>query len=230
MTTTLREASQIPGRSDVPTLGVSSASEGSTPTQGTRQGRSSPLMVLGALLVLFSAIGGGLLFWSQGRQQVVAVANQELVAGQEVDLGDLRFEPIGSDSGFAYWTRGDAVEFFQTEADVAVATRDIEANSLLAPEAVASSSDAAETSLVGVVLSPGGLPSLDLEAGDVVDVVNISEGSGSFTTRARIESLLPLGDEYLVTLEVPRGSTTASAVLAAGNDLRLTIPQQESEG
>lgn len=173
-----------------------------------------PQLVVAVLVVAVSALVGVVLFsQAAAREPVVALASA-VERGQVLTNDDLRVVYVGTDAPIAAVSPDEARSLLGLVAAV-----DLEADTLVTPGLfVGRSSLGADEAVVGLALAPGEYPSLQLAAGDAVDVVDTETAGEVLASAAEVFDVAELGTqgERFVSLRMP--SDTATVVASAAND------------
>jgi len=182
--------------------------------------RRIPEMAAGALMV---ALGALVFLWLAGGEQsrsVVLLAN-DVPRGQVLTGADLVQAEIATTIDVAAVAWSDASSIVGR-----LAVADMPARSLVTPNsvAVAPSLPAGHREL-GVVLTAGPMPTLELAPADVVDVLRASaNGSGESTVVASnvtVRSVVRGDGSYFVSLVVVEDRVVPVSEAAQANELRL---------
>jgi hypothetical protein len=174
------------------------------------------LVAVGALVavVVFSR--------AAAREPVLALA-QPVERGQVVTADDLMVVYVASDDPIT--TLGSD----EVSAVVGLkAVADLEAGTILTSADFMSGNElAAGEAVVGLALSPGEYPTLNLALGDQVDVVvtDPTAGSASVIATAVVFDIAELGTqgERFVSLQVPSSLSAEVATAAAADRVRLVL-------
>ena len=200
-------------------------SVGANPLPVRSRQRNIPLGILGALLILSTALGG--LLWSRTTttRTEVLVAAHDIPAGRRLDDGDLRVARLAIDGAAA------TIPASQRSSIVGqIAVIPIPASAILAPSEIGQDTSLSDDeAVVGVVLAPGASPTADLRSGDRVAVIEADKTNGgaggpTVLTTATVYAVDALSDGSLtVSLRVPADAATKVVGAAAGDRIRLVL-------
>lgn len=180
-----------------------------------------PQLMVAVLVVAVSALVGVVLFsQAAAREPVVALASP-IERGQVLTNDDLRVVFVGTDGPIAALSPDEVPSLIGL-----VAATDLEAATLVTPGLfVGRSSLGADEGVVGLALSPGEYPSLQLAPGDAVDVVDTETGA-VLAPAAEVFDVAELGTQGVRFVSLRMPSDTATLVAAAANGpgrLRLVM-------
>lgn len=125
-------------------------------------------------------LGFGLWSSSTAKRTAVLAASREISAGSTISVSDLRRVDVSTGGGVATVPAGESDRVVGKVARIT-----IPAGGLLSAAQVSDTSPlGAGEAVVGVVLSPGELPTTDLRVGDRVEVMSVDNTNGSGSTSA----------------------------------------------
>ena len=207
-----------PTRTRVPTNGSVPA----PPASPARRGRSLPLIVAGALLLVVGCLTTGFLISSAGDRRAVLVVARPVRAGgtlQEQDLGEARISVDGSLRPIAVSRRSQVVG--------RTASVGLVPGSLLTEGHLATGPIVGEgLAVVGLSLRPGQYPPR-LRAMDRVQLVRASQ-QGTERPEALLKEARVLSADYsevgaTVTVIVPVGEGASIAAVAAAGQVGVVL-------
>lgn len=175
------------------------------------------LVFVGALLFLFLAGGDP--------TRPVAVMANDVARGEVIEESDLVQVELASSIDV------NAVDWISISQIVgARASSSLVSGQVVTLEDATSAPDLPEGFRgLGVILNPGSLPTSEIGAGDLVDVISVLD-EGEATTLARkapIRAMGSAGDVYWLTLVIPEADAEAVAAAAHNETIRLsTVPAQ----
>lgn len=197
--------------------------------------RRPALAALALLLVLGGALTSALVAYRSGDRVDVLVARVPIEVGQTVERGDFGIARVAAD-GAAVIEAAAAVNFIGTSA-----TARIPAGTLLNRSMFLAGSDVVppNATVVGVVLSTGQRPAVELRSGDVVRVYLVPRDAGSGVAAgtvlaeavlvAEAPSAVGSGDTARLSLLVPEGDATALVTAAATGSVAVTRLSPDTE-
>lgn len=161
-------------------------------TSGPRRRR--PEMLLGVVLVVGCALAALVLATSgRDRTPVVALA-QEVDRGAVIEAGDLTVRYVSADSAIAHVDEADRDSIVGRAA-----LSDLAPGTIVTPELFAEPGGVLEVGdgTVGLALSVGQVPSMDLAPGDLVNVVRAAgdTGGGQVVAAAEVVAASRLEDD-----------------------------------
>lgn len=189
--------------------------------------RRPALAALALLLVLGGALTSALVAYRSGDRVDVLVARGPIDVGQTVERSDFAVARVAAD-GASVIEAAAAANFVGTSA-----TTSIPAGTLLNRSMFLAGTDVVPpgATVVGVVLSTGQRPSVELRSGDVVRVYLVPRDAGGVSGGAVLaESVLVAeapaaagsGDTARLSLLVPERDATAIVTAAATGSIAVT--------
>lgn len=213
------QAGTAPRRSaSTPTTSTASAP---TSSGGLRSRRSPRWIAAGVLAVCLGAIGGGTLWTQATHAQPVIRVNQAVARGEVVEATDLGVVNVAVAPGIR------TVPASELNALVGrVATVDLAADSLLAPDTVGSVAVEPGTVHLGLQLAAGRLPTKSVPAGAKVTLLAVTAGKGE-PVEGRYDAIVVTAPAeaadgtYLLDVAVSQSQAAEIAELASAERLTL---------
>jgi hypothetical protein len=190
------------------------------PTAAVRRLRI-PQLVVGVWLTAGTALGF-VLFHAASieRMEVLALAD-DIDRGQVLAVEDLQVVHVGTDDALAF-TPADRSELLVGMAAVVA----LPAGTLVTVEQLAAGRTLVPgAGVVGLALSPGEFPTPRLGIGDLVNVVEVSDGLEVLIEAAEVVEVEPVGTQGQRFISVLAGEEAASrvAAAAAAGEVRLVL-------
>lgn len=225
----------MPRPTSEPAPGAAKTAAASSPVSLSRPTRRRPSWVLvGSLLVGFSALLGAWVFAATSEQLAVVVAARDIQPGEVIDASELRVVEIGGSSDLR------AIQSNQQELILGKSARGpIPAGTVLNTDLFTDQGGAVPAGMVvvGAALDPGAAPTSGLRTGDAVNVLAAQRTVTGQTpgAAAPTASLLATGTVWSVestgsnstgmwvSLVVPSASEGSVVQAAADGLLRLTL-------
>lgn len=200
-------------------------------TARVKERRRPWVFALMAALVAAGALGTAFAFISVNDTQEVLVVSQDIKRGETIEAGDLSVVRVSVDPALTAVAGSQKGELEGSRAAV-----DLWAGTLLTEEAVTDSLVPGEgESLVGIVLTPGQMPSEPLYSGDAVRIVTTPGDQGEVTNEDPVTveatvvgvSRVPETGETVVDVSVPEGDAADLAARAATGRVALVLDARE---
>jgi hypothetical protein len=196
------------------------------PTAAVRRMRI-PQLVVGVWLTAGTALGF-VLFHAASieRTAVLALAN-DIDRGQILAVDDLQVVHVGTDDPLAF-TPAARSELLVGRAAVVA----LPAGTLVTVEQLAAGRTLVPgAGVVGLALSPGEFPTPRLAIGDLVNVVEVSDGLEVLIEAAEVVEVEPVGTQGQRFISVLAGEEAAStvAVAAAAGEVRLVLVARDED-
>lgn len=193
--------------------------------ESSRRRVQVPQLLVAVLLVALSALAAVVLFSRvAARDPVLALANR-VERGQVVTAENLRVVYVGTDDPISSMPSDGLSSLVGL-----MAVADLEAGTIVTPaQFVAGAVLADGEGVVGLALSPGEYPTLQLAAGDLVDVISTepasSQASAVLAAAAEVFDVAELGTQgqRFVSLRMPANTAGAVAQAAAEGRVRLVL-------
>ena len=177
------------------------------------------------VIAVFALAGAWFYADSNDREAVIAVRNS-IERGQVVTVDDLRVVQVDSDDQLNLLGRDESGLVVGR-----IALTDLAAGTLVTPEQFAASGliEPGE-GIVGLALDPGEYPSLSIQPGDVVSVVQVPRASDTgesaelvLVAEAEVVDVGPIGvrNQLFISLSTTRESAGEVAAAAAQDRVRL---------
>lgn len=196
------------------------------PTPAVRRLRL-PQLAVGVLLTAGAALAF-VLFNAASVQRVAVVAlADDVVRGQVLAQEDLQLVHVGSDDLLALTPADQAATLIGRAAAVG-----LPAGTLLVAEHLAVATALTPGSgVVGLALSPGQYPTTRLAIGDLVNVLEVSDGQRLLVEAAEVVAIEPVGTQgqRFVSLLTDEQQAAAVAGAAATGEVRLVLIARDSE-
>lgn len=182
--------------------------------------RRIPELAVGVILMGLCALGALVLFSDNTAPTQVVALGSTVEGGTTIEAADLVSIGLSSDSvtpvNAIRWDDVDSI--IGRSAVVTLQAGTLPTTDLLQGEIPIPP----DMRAVGVVLTPGGVPEVSLAAGDFVDVIWADPRSPrTIVDSAQVSSVLRAGNEYFVTVIVPRDDEADTAAAAQAGQLRL---------
>ena len=193
---------------------------GQPPTPPTR-GLRLPQLAVGLMLTGCAALG--FVLWNAAatqRSPVLALA-QDVERGHVLELEDLRIVHVGTDDAIATVADGQAASVVGR-----VAVTDLGAGTLVVPDQfIQASALTPGAGVVGLALAPGQYPSPQLRVGDLVNVLDVSNGQRVVVEAAEVVGVESIGTQGQRFVSVLAGEQAAGEVasVAATGEVRLIL-------
>ena len=180
-----------------------------------------PQLALGVLLSGLAGLGFVLFNATSVQRTPVLALASDVQRGQVIEVEDLQVVHVGSDDVLA-WTPADRSDLLVGRA----AVTDLAAGTLLTTEQVAAGSTLTPgAGVVGLALAPGQYPTPRLAIGDLVSVVEVSDGLVVLVEAAEVVGIEPVGTQgqRFISLQTGEADATAVAQAAATGEVRLVL-------
>ena len=180
-----------------------------------------PQLALGVLLSGLAGLGFVLFNATSVQRTPVLALASDVQRGQVIEVEDLQVVHVGSDDVLA-WTPADRSDLLVGRA----AVTDLAAGTLLTTEQVAAGSTLTPgAGVVGLALAPGQYPTPRLAIGDLVSVVEVSDGLVVLVEAAEVVGIEPVGTQgqWFISLQTGEADATAVAQAAATGEVRLVL-------
>ena len=200
-------------------------------TARVKERRRPWVFALMAALVAAGALGTAFAFISVNDTEEVLVVSQDIKRGETIEAGDLSVVRVSVDPALTPVAGSQKAELEGSRAAV-----DLWAGTLLTEEAVTDSLVPGEgESLVGIILTPGQMPSEPLYSGDAVRIVTTPGDQGEVTNEDPVTveatvvgvSRVPETGETVVDVSVPGGDAADLAARAATGRVALVLDARE---
>jgi hypothetical protein len=190
------------------------------PTAAVRRVRI-PQLVVGVWLTAGTALGFVLFHAASIERTAVLALADDVDRGQVLAVEDLQVVHVGTDDALAF-TPADRSELLVGRAAVVA----LPAGTLVTVEQLAAGRTLVPgAGVVGLALSPGEFPTPRLAIGDLVNVVEVSDGLEVLIEAAEVVEVEPVGTQGQRFISVLAGEEAASrvAVAAAAGEVRLVL-------
>ena len=190
-----------------------------------RKRRRPAWVAVGVMIVCGSGLAMALWASSLSDRVAVLAAARDVPAGQRIEAADLRVVDVAADSGLAIVPAGQRDEIV---GQLAVLT--IPRGALVQRAQVNGGSAIPDGSVVvGVALKPGAIPVDDLQVGDRVSVVRVTQDAAEQLGEATVFAIRPdtsTSSGTVVSLLVSQGRATEVAHAAGLDQVRLVLLEQ----
>ena len=180
-----------------------------------------PQLAVGVLLSGLAALGFVLFNASSVQRTPVLALASDVQRGQILELEDLQVVHVGTDDVLAL-TPADRSDLLVGRA----AVTDLVAGTLVTTDQVAAGATLTPgAGVVGLALAPGQYPTPRLAIGDLVSVVEVSDGLVVLVEAAEVVGIEPVGTQGQRFISLQTGETDAPVVAqaAAAGEVRLVL-------
>jgi len=204
----------------------------SAPVQSRVRSRPRPAIIaLSIALIIVAGLGAAYIYTTTGRTTEVFSASSAISRGSVVEPGDLTTVEIPDNQQIPSYATTDADSVIGKTATV-----DIPAGTLISPNNVASQAGLpADTSIVGVSLTPAQLPSFPMSSGDPVRIVEtpVNQGDPPATTPKTISATVAsvtkdnVSGNTVVSVQVNSRDAADLAARAATGRVALILDSEQ---
>ena len=187
-----------------------------------------PQLVLGVLLAGLAALAFVLFNAATVQRTPVLALASDVQRGQVLAVEDLQVVHVGTDDVLAL-TPADRSDLLVGRA----AVTDLAAGTLLTTDQVAAGAALTPgAGVVGLALAPGQYPTPRLAIGDLVSVVEVSDGLTVLVEAAEVVGIEPVGTQGQRFISLQSGESDASVVAqaAATGEVRLVLIARDTAG
>ncbi len=187
-----------------------------------------PQLAAGVLLAGLAALGFVLFNAASVQRTPVLALASDVQRGQVLEVEDLQVVHVGTDDVLAL-TPADRSDLLVGRA----AVTDLAAGTLVTTDQVAAGAALTPgAGVVGLALAPGQYPTPRLSIGDLVTVVEVSDGLTVLVEAAEVVGIEPVGTQGQRFISLQTGEEDASVVAqaAAAGEVRLVLIARDTAG
>ena len=186
-----------------------------------------PQLAAGLLLAGLAAVGFVLFNAASVQRSPVLALASDVQRGQVLQLEDLQVVHVGTDDVLAL-TPAERSDLLVGRA----AVTDLTAGTLLTGDQVAAGATLTPgAGVVGLALAPGQYPTPQLAIGDLVSVVQVSDGPVLLVEVAEVVGVEPVGTQgqRFISLQTDEDDATVVAQASAAGEVRLVLIARDAE-
>ena len=186
-----------------------------------------PQLAAGVLLAGLAAVGFVLFNAASVQRSPVLALASDVQRGQILEVEDLQVVHVGTDDVLAL-TPAERSDLLVGRA----AVTDLAAGTLLTVDQVAAGATLTPgAGVVGLALAPGQYPTPQLAIGDLVSVVQVSDGPVVLVEVAEVVGVEPVGTQgqRFISLQTDEDDATVVAQASAAGEVRLVLIARDAD-
>ena len=186
-----------------------------------------PQLAAGVLLAGLAAVGFVLFNAASVQRSPVLALASDVQRGQILEVEDLQVVHVGTDDVLAL-TPAERSDLLVGRA----AVTDLAAGTLLTVDQVAAGATLTPgAGVVGLALAPGQYPTPQLAIGDLVSVVQVSDGPVVLVEVAEVVGVEPVGTQgqRFISLQTGEDDATVVAQASAAGEVRLVLIARDAD-